>query len=78
MGAAQMVVMVTFLARLWFPSGLQGTFPMHGFNLIFIEGIKKKVELSYPRLQKNQHSGSCIGMSGIGLQLATDEELLGF
>ena len=50
----------------------------HGFNLIFIEGIKKKVELSYPRLQRNQRSGSCIGMSGIGLQLATDEELLGF
>ena len=50
----------------------------HGFNLIFIKGFKKKVELSYPRLQRNQHSGSCIGMSGIGLQLATDEELLGF
>ena len=50
----------------------------HGFNLIFIKGFKKKVELSYPRLQRNQHSGSCIGMSGIGLQLATDEELLRF
>ena len=49
-----------------------------GFNLIFMEGIKKKVELSYPRLQRNQHSGSCIEMSRIGLQLATDEELLGF
>ena len=47
---------------------------LHGFNLIFIKGILKKVELSYPRLQRNQHSGSCIGMSGIGSQLATDEE----
>ena len=27
-GASQMVVMVTVLARLWLPSGLQGTFPM--------------------------------------------------
>ena len=51
---------------------------LHGFNLIFIKGILKKVELSYPRLQRNQHSGSCIGMSEIGLQLASDEELLGF
>ena len=30
-GAAQMFVMVTVLARLWLPSGLQGTFPM-GLN----------------------------------------------
>ena len=50
----------------------------HGFNLIFIKGFLKKVELSYPRLQRNQHSGSCIEMSGIGLQLVTDEELLRF